>query len=104
MEADPSTFALGDVIDERLFRDRRPPVRRKIELDEEFVARERCVIDAFGAGDVLDGEIVLGGESVQVNFRRVDKSLMIATGVLGKREHAEFRGMRPRRTCRGHVD
>jgi hypothetical protein len=43
VEADPSALALGDVIDESLFRDGRPVIRRVVELDKKLVAGQPVV-------------------------------------------------------------
>ena len=96
VEADPSALALGDVILEGLFRDRRPAIGRIVELDEELVLRERFVVDALGAGDVVDREVVLGGQLVQVEPGRIDELLMVAAAALRQRNHAELGRPRPR--------
>ena len=65
-------------------------------MDEELVLREGFVVDALGAGDVVDREIVLGGQLVQVELGRVDELLMVAAAALRQRDHAELGRPRPR--------
>src|SRR5712691_6911961 len=103
MEADPSALALGDEILKSLFRDRRPVIRRIVELDEELVLRESLLIDAPEASDVVNREIVLGGQLVQVELGRVDELLMVAAAALRERNNAELGRPRPciRRLCAG---
>src|SRR6266436_1122998 len=95
VEADPSTLALGDVILEGLFRDRRPAIGWIVQLDEELVLREKFVINALGAGHVVDRKVVLGGQLVQVELGRVDELLMVAAAALRQRNNTEFRWPRP---------
>src|SRR5438034_6770581 len=95
VEADPTALAESDVILESLLRDRRPPIRWIIELDEQLVLRERFFVDAFGARNVVNNEIVFNGQLVQVEFGGFDESLMVTAGTLRQRKNPELRPLRP---------
>ena len=82
VKADPSTLAFLDVANEGGLRGWCPVVRRIVELDEELVSREKCLVDGIGVFDVVDSEVVFSRQLVQPDLRRVDKGL-VNSAVLG---------------------
>lgn len=65
---------------------------RIVELDEKLVLSERFLINALGASDVVNREVVLGGQLVQVKLGSVDELLMAAAAALRQRNNA-FRSL-----------
>ena len=65
VKADPSAATLFDVLDEGGLRGRSPVVGWIVELDEELVVREKCVVDFFRVFDVVDGEVILCRQMVE---------------------------------------
>src|ERR1051326_4441276 len=99
VEANPSSFALSDVVFERLLRIGSPMIGRVVQLDEELVLRQSMLVEALGPGDIVDGKTVLDGPTVKVLFRDIDKRLMVPRRSFGQSYHAEL-GRRRRETRR----
>ena len=92
MKSDPAAFALFDVLDECGLGRVGPVVGRVVQLDEEIVFCEKCVVDLLSVFDVVDREIVLAGQFSQPDLCGVHKWLVDAA-VLGEGKHAESDGL-----------
>src|SRR5258706_14215424 len=62
MKSDPAAFALFDVLDESVLGRVCPIVGRVVQLDEQAVFCEKCVIDFLRVLNVVHGEIVIAGQ------------------------------------------
>src|SRR5216683_8144745 len=98
MEANPSATALFNIFHESSHSRRRPGIRRIVELDEQLVVRQECVVDFVGVLYIIDGKVAIRRQFLQPNFRRVDKRLMYPA-VFGQSNNPELWFGIPRRAC-----
>ena len=55
-----------------------------VELDEDVILRQEFVIDGAGAGDGIEGEVVLGRDLGDIGLAGIDERLVIAATVFGQ--------------------
>ena len=90
VEPDPSSPAFLDVPGECGDSPWRPTVGRIVQLYEQLVVREKCIVNFVGILDVIDGEVIGGRLLLQPNLSCVYKRPVNAS-LLSERNDVEFR-------------
>jgi hypothetical protein len=89
VEAHPAALAQGDVALKGGLCDGRPGIGRVVELDEKIILRQKLFVDGAGAGDGVEGEVVLRRDLGDIGLAGIDKRLMVAAAALGEDDGAE---------------
>src|SRR5260370_19472398 len=90
VEPDPSSPAFLDVLGECGDSLWRPTVGRIVQLYEQLVVREKCIVNFVGGLDVIDREVVFDFLLLQPDFCSIDKSPVNPSG-LRKRDDVKPR-------------